>query len=109
MFNAQVASPAATSSNRAFHSRLPTQPSGWERHQSSVFRWKYASCAAGEWKPRRAGSPAEKSRLNVTRTLRHAVAYLSTALPELGAHLNESLVTGVSCSYEPRRNITWTT
>ncbi|MDP9148516.1 MAG: hypothetical protein M3O36_01030 [Myxococcota bacterium] len=60
-------------------------------------------------KPRRAGSPTEKARLNVTRTIRHAVTYLATALPELAAHLDESLVTGVSCSYEPRTNIAWTT
>ena len=30
--------------------------------------------------------PTEKARLNVTRTIRHAVTYLSTALPELAAH-----------------------
>ena len=60
-------------------------------------------------KPRRAGSPTEKARLNVTRTIRHAITYLATALPELAAHLDESLVTGVSCSYEPRTNIAWTT
>ena len=60
-------------------------------------------------KPRRAGSPTEKARLNVTRTIRHAITYLATALPELAAHLDESLVTGVSCSYEPHTNIAWTT
>jgi len=60
-------------------------------------------------KPRRTGSPAEKARLNVTRTIRHAVSYLSTAHPELAAHLDESLATGVSCCYEPRTNVAWTT
>jgi len=60
-------------------------------------------------KPRRTGSPAERARLNVTRTLRHAVTYLAGALPELAAHLDESLVTGVSCCYEPRTNVAWTT
>lgn len=57
---------------------------------------------------RRAGSPAERARLNVTRTIRHAIAYLATAHPELGAHLETSIVTGVSCSYEPRTNLAWT-
>ena len=56
---------------------------------------------------RRTGSPTEKARLNVTRTLRHAVAYLATTVPELAAHLDESLVTGVSCCYEPRVNVSW--
>ncbi len=60
-------------------------------------------------KPRRTGSPTEKARLNVTRTLRHAITYLSTAHPELAQHLDESLATGVSCCYEPRTNIAWTT
>jgi predicted ATPase len=59
-------------------------------------------------KARRAGSPTEKARLNVTRTIRHAIAYLSTAHPALGTHLDESIVTGVSCSYEPRTNVVWT-
>ena len=58
---------------------------------------------------RRSGSPAEKARLNVTRTIRHAIADLSTRVPELAEHLDESIVTGVSCCYEPRTNIVWTT
>jgi predicted ATPase len=60
-------------------------------------------------KPRRAGSATEKARLNVTRTIRHAIAYLRATNPELAAHLNESITTGVSCSYEPCANIVWTT
>jgi hypothetical protein len=60
-------------------------------------------------RPRRSGSPAEKARLNVTRTIRHAIIDLSTRVPELAAHLDESIVTGVSCCYEPRTNIAWTT
>ena len=60
-------------------------------------------------RPRRTGSPTERARLNVTRTIRHAITHLSTALPELAAHLDESVATGVSCCYEPRTNIAWTT
>ena len=60
-------------------------------------------------KPRRTGSPTEKARLNVTRTIRHAISQLRTVLPELSAHLDESLATGISCCYEPRTNIAWTT
>jgi len=58
---------------------------------------------------RRSGSPAEKARLNVTRTIRHAISELSTKVPELAAHLDDSIVTGVSCCYEPGANIAWTT
>jgi hypothetical protein len=60
-------------------------------------------------RPRRSGSPAEKARLNVTRTIRHAIAELSTTAPALAAHLDESIATGVSCCYQPRTAITWTT
>ncbi|MGH9086023.1 MAG: ATP-binding protein [Acidimicrobiales bacterium] len=60
-------------------------------------------------RPRRSGSPAEKARLNVTRTIRHAINDLATRAPELAAHLDESIVTGVSCCYEPRTDIAWTT
>jgi predicted ATPase len=59
--------------------------------------------------PRRSGSPAEKARLNVTRTIRHAIADLAARAPELATHLDESIVTGVSCCYEPRVDIAWTT
>jgi hypothetical protein len=60
-------------------------------------------------RPRRSGSPAEKARVNVTRTIRHAITDLATRAPELAAHLDESVVTGVSCCYEPRVDIAWTT
>jgi predicted ATPase len=60
-------------------------------------------------RPRRSGSPAEKARLNVTRTIRHAIADLSTKVPGLAAHLDESIVTGVSCCYQPLTNIVWST
>jgi len=60
-------------------------------------------------KPRHGGSATEKARINVTRTIRHAITYLRTAFPELGAHLEESVVTGTSCSYDPPGNVAWTT
>ena len=60
-------------------------------------------------RPRRSGSPTEKARLNVTRTIRHAIAELASRAPELAAHLDQSIVTGVSCCYEPAVDIAWTT
>ena len=60
-------------------------------------------------RPRRSGSPAEKARVNVTRTIRHAISDLASRAPDLAAHLDESIVTGVSCCYEPRDDIVWTT
>ncbi len=52
---------------------------------------------------------ARATGLGVTRTIRHAITHLSTALPELAAHLDASLATGVSCCYEPPTNIAWAT
>jgi hypothetical protein len=60
-------------------------------------------------RPRRSGSPAEKARLNVTRTIRHAIADLSAKVPELAEHLDESIITGTSCCYQPLSNVVWTT
>jgi hypothetical protein len=58
---------------------------------------------------RRSGSPAEKARVNVTRTIRHAIGELASRAPDLATHLDESIVTGVSCCYEPKVDIVWTT
>ena len=58
---------------------------------------------------RRIGSSAEKARLNVTRTIRHAMKQLAEVAPELGAHLDESIATGASCCYEPSGEVVWTT
>jgi predicted ATPase len=60
-------------------------------------------------RPRRSGSPAEKARVNVTRTIRHAIGELASSAPDVAAHLEESIVTGVACCYEPRVDIVWTT
>jgi len=60
-------------------------------------------------RPRRSGSPTEKARVNVTRTIRHAIRELASRAPDLAAHLEESIVTGVSCCYEPKGDIVWTT
>ena len=60
-------------------------------------------------RPRRSGSPAEKARVNVTRTIRHAIGELASRAPDVAAHLEESIVTGVACCYEPRVDIVWTT
>ncbi len=60
-------------------------------------------------RPRRSGSPTEKARLNVTRTIRHAINELASRAPELAAHFDQSIVTGVSCCYEPAVDIAWST
>jgi hypothetical protein len=55
------------------------------------------------------GSGAERARVNVTRSLKRAVAALAEQVPDLGAHLDRSLRTGRFCSYspEPSTALTW--
>jgi tetratricopeptide (TPR) repeat protein len=50
---------------------------------------------------RRAGSPAERARVSVTRALRAAIARMAKADPALGRHLDSTVRTGTFCSYAP--------
>ena len=56
---------------------------------------------------RRAGSGAERARINVTRTLREAIARITAECPSLGAHLDRSVRTGTSCQYTPHEPAVW--
>jgi hypothetical protein len=52
-------------------------------------------------RPRRAPADAERARVNVTRTLRAAIARIARAAPIAGAHLDSSVRTGIVCRYQP--------
>ena len=91
----------------AVHGDAPRQAKRSAERHALIAELKRATGLGG--RPRRSGSPAEKARLNVTRTIRHAISELSTKVPELAEHLDKSIVTGVSCCYEPLTNIVWTT
>ena len=54
-----------------------------------------------------AGSPAERMRKAVTYRIRHAIARVGDAHPELGRHLQASVRTGTWCSYAPERRVDW--
>jgi predicted ATPase len=91
----------------AIHGDATKQAERSAEHDALIAELKRATGLGG--RPRRSGSPSEKARLNVTRTIRHAISDLSACIPELAAYFDESIVTGVSCCYEPRVNIAWTT
>jgi hypothetical protein len=55
---------------------------------------------------RRAASVAERARVNVTRSVRSAVARIGLALPALGVHLDKSIRTGTYCMYLPTAELT---
>jgi hypothetical protein len=50
---------------------------------------------------RKAGSDAERARLNVTRAVRKVLRKIEAECPVLGRHLDRAVQTGLFCSYEP--------
>jgi tetratricopeptide (TPR) repeat protein len=60
---------------------------------------------------RRAGSPAEKARQNVSRAIKAAIDRIETSAPRLGRHLRMSVHTGTYCTYQPdpRTTTVWRT
>jgi hypothetical protein len=47
------------------------------------------------------GSTDERARVNVTRSIKRAIAAVSAQAPELGSHLELSVRTGRLCRYQP--------
>lgn len=59
-------------------------------------------------RPRKLGaSTTERARKAVTARLREAIRRIEAVLPELGTHLNRSVITGTTCRYEPVKDLTW--
>jgi hypothetical protein len=60
-------------------------------------------------RPRRAGSHAERARINVTRAIDRALKVLGERVPPLGRYLETTIKTGTFCSYtpDPRFLIAW--
>ena len=56
---------------------------------------------------RRAGSEAERARINATRHLRAAIERIAEHHDALGKLLGESIRTGTFCSYLPKVAIDW--
>jgi hypothetical protein len=52
-------------------------------------------------------STTERARKAVTARLRGAIQRIATVLPELGAHLDRSVITGTTCRYDPAHPVTW--
>jgi tetratricopeptide (TPR) repeat protein len=50
---------------------------------------------------RRAGSPGERARVNVTRMMRTAIARIAAVHSELARHLRAAIRTGTFCAYHP--------
>ena len=60
-------------------------------------------------KSRKLSAPSDKARAAVTWRIRHAILKMESAHPELGRHLQNSIKTGIYCSYSPETTIRWRT
>jgi hypothetical protein len=52
-------------------------------------------------------SSTERARKTVTSRLRDAIRRIEAVLPQLGAHLNRSVITGTTCRYQPTTPVIW--
>ena len=70
-----------------------------------------AAAAGLGGRDRRAGSAAERARVNITRAIMTAVARIRAQSPALADHLDATIHTGTFCSYtpNPRAPISWRT
>jgi tetratricopeptide (TPR) repeat protein len=60
-------------------------------------------------KARETGSTIEKARSALTWRIRNAIARIEQYHPILGAHLSNAIKTGLLCSYQPEREMSWVT
>jgi hypothetical protein len=59
-------------------------------------------------RPRALGtSTTERARKTVTSRLREAIHRIEAVHPELGAHLDRSVITGARCRYQPTTPLSW--
>ena len=58
---------------------------------------------------RKAASPSERARVNVTRAIKAAIARIQANHPALGQYLQQTVKTGTVCSYvpDPAHSISW--
>src|SRR5262249_11145754 len=76
------------------------------REQDALLAELSAATGRGA-RPGVAGAPAERVRKAVSYRIRHALARVAGAHPDLGRHLRASVRTGTWCSYTPERRVDW--
>jgi hypothetical protein len=88
----------------------PERARGLEEELDFLTRELAGGLGLGD-RSRRAGSYAERARINVTRALRTALRHIAERSPALDRHLTSTIKTGIFCSYDPdpRVPIDWKT
>ena len=99
-----MAAPTAGSSATPVRCSTPAPGLPTDNGSSSQLVGQLAQAFGLGGRDRRAASAAERSRLNVTRALRAALARVTEALPHAGQVLDRSVRTGTYCAYEPDEN-----
>jgi hypothetical protein len=81
-------------------------------HQEMQFLTGQLAAAVGlGGRDRRAGSAAERARVNITKAVKIALSRIRAHSPALADHLDATIHTGTFCSYtpDPRAPIAWHT
>ncbi len=78
-----------------------------EERLALLAQLRLATGLAGRSRPL-GSSTGERARKAVTARVRDAISRVTAVLPELGAHLDRSVLTGSTCRYQPTEPLTWT-
>jgi tetratricopeptide (TPR) repeat protein len=71
------------------------------REEMEVLAGELSRASGLGGRTRKAGSDAERARVNVSRAVRKVVRMIQAECPVLGRHLDRSVQTGLFCAYEP--------
>jgi hypothetical protein len=77
-----------------------------EEEQENILRHYKADLSLGG-RPRKASSPIDQIRKNVTRCTRKDIRNIESKFPELGHHLHYCIKTGIFCRYAPHPEVKW--
>ncbi len=79
------------------------QPSARERDEAEFLRRELAGARYFV----ATSADVEKARVRVTKAIRRVISAVGETSPELGEHLDRSISTGRSCSYDPTDGTAW--
>jgi len=77
------------------------------RAEMDLLTTELASAYGLGGRARGAGSATERARKAVTERIRASLARVAAANPGLGRHLENSIRTGIFCSYRPETPVDW--
>jgi hypothetical protein len=79
------------------------------RQEMDILADQLSAAVGLSGRDRKAGSPAERARVNITRAVKTVLSRLREHHPDLADHLDATIHTGTFCSYspDPRAPSTW--